>query len=98
MPSTPYSTATLVAWGTAACVLGFLVVFSPARLEQLPPICVSQWLFDWECWGCGMVRAFSSLLRGQLAEAYHYNWRVFIVVPILAYAGVRPVLRARSGD
>lgn len=88
-----FSTATLVGWATALVGVVFLWVFPPGDLESFPPLCVSQWLFDFTCWGCGMVRAFSSLLRAQFEQAWSYNWRVYIVVPILLFAGIRPLWR-----
>ncbi len=96
MFSSRLTTATVVGWAMGIGILSVLVFFPPGRLEELPPICISQVLFDLSCWGCGMVRATSSLIRAQFAEAYHYNWRVFIVVPILAYAGLRPLWRSAS--
>lgn len=48
----------------------------------LPIRCPFLSLLEFPCPGCGMTRAFVSLLRGDPAKAFSYNPR-FIVVPIL---------------
>lgn len=92
MSSPEFSTATLVGWATAATVVVLLAVFPPARLENFPSICLYQQIYDVSCLGCGMSRAAASLLRGDFAGAWEYNWRIFVVGPILAYVGIRPLL------
>lgn len=56
---------------------GFLLL---ARLWHLP--CVFQWLFGVPCPGCGMTRAWLSVLRGQLTAAFAYH-PLFWTVPLL---------------
>lgn len=48
----------------------------------LPIRCPFLSLLEFPCPGCGMTRAFVSLLRCDPAKAFSYNPR-FIVVPIL---------------
>ena len=57
------------------------------------PLCLSRNLLGMECWGCGMTRAFFSLLHGRWEEAIHYNWRCVIVVPMIAYLCIRFAVR-----
>lgn len=83
-------------------VLAAVAMYSPAQLEEFPPLCLVQWLFDTPCWGCGTVRAFSSLVRGRFVEAWEYNWRIFAVVPLIAGAGLQRLERVfengKTGD
>lgn len=94
MPSSGFSTATFVGWATAATIVVLLWAFPPAQLESFPSICLFQQLFDVSCWGCGITRAAGSLLRGEFAEAWGYNWRIYVAAPLLVYAGLRPLTRS----
>ena len=60
-------------------------------LTSLPPICVYRNLFGVECPSCGLTRAFSSVLHGQLSAAWNYNHLVVIAFPALAVVAVRNV-------
>ncbi len=44
-----------------------------AWLERLPDLCVFKRLTGYPCAGCGMTRAFVSILSGDLYAAWHYN-------------------------
>lgn len=46
-------------------------------------ICIFKNLFGKECLGCGMIRAISSILHGNLVPAISYNKLVVIFFPIL---------------
>lgn len=48
-----------------------------------PTVCLIRLITGIECWGCGMTRAISALLHGELARALTFNWRVAIVFPLL---------------
>ncbi len=39
----------------------------------LPPLCPSEALWDLECPGCGMTRAFVSMAHGRFVEAWDFN-------------------------
>lgn len=43
--------------------------------------CVYLTLFNITCPGCGMIRAYGSLLHGQIGEAFRYNF-MFWSIPI----------------
>lgn len=79
------------------CAVGLVALASVSTdtLESLPRVCLSHVLFDLECLGCGMTRAMNSLLHGDLSEAAAYNWRVFIVAPLLTFVGLRAAWRSR---
>ncbi|MFW5966275.1 MAG: DUF2752 domain-containing protein [Persicimonas sp.] len=82
-----------VAWLGALAGIAVLAFVSTETLEGLPSVCVSRWLFDVKCHGCGMTRAFSSLLEGDFAAAARYNWKVFVVVPLFLAVGAGSVWR-----
>ena len=46
-------------------------------------LCMSQILFDAECWGCGMTRAVMHLHHFELADAMFYHVGVVVVYPLL---------------
>jgi Protein of unknown function (DUF2752) len=54
-------------------------------LEKHPPPCLSRILFGVRCPGCGMSRAMSCAVHGNLKKALHYNKLVVIVFPLLVY-------------
>lgn len=65
-------------------------------LERGPALCLFRIVAGIECWGCGMSRAISAVLHGEVQQALAFNWRVAIVFPILAtiwFAAVRRLIR-----
>ena len=60
-------------------------------LQSAPDLCLFRLLLDVECWGCGMTRALRSLLHFDLTAAAAFNWRVFIVAPILAFYALKTI-------
>jgi hypothetical protein len=75
----------------------FIIVVVPIVLLILPAnffdngrsICLSQLLFNFECYGCGMSRACMHLIHFDFEEAYAYNMLSFIVFPLLAIVWVQ---------
>ncbi len=51
--------------------------------ERGPEVCLFRLVAGIECWGCGMTRAISAVLHGELRQALTFNWRVAIVFPML---------------
>lgn len=49
-------------------------------------ICLSIFLFDRECYGCGMTRAIQHIMHLDFYQAYIQNKLSFLVFPILALA------------
>lgn len=45
--------------------------------------CLFRWIFHFECFGCGLTRAFAALCRFEFAKAYEYNHLIIIVAPAL---------------
>lgn len=73
-------------------LLLYLVSIIPFLLYLLPTdgifnhdhtICLFKNIFGIECWGCGMTRAFFSLIYGNLDLALSYNKLIIIVFPML---------------
>ncbi|HVT46087.1 MAG TPA: DUF2752 domain-containing protein [Thermoanaerobaculia bacterium] len=52
-------------------------------LERAPTICLIRIVAGIECWGCGMTRAISALLHGDIRRAVDFNPRVLFVFPLL---------------
>ena len=48
-------------------------------------ICLFKQLFETECWGCGITRAFFSVLHGHMRQAIDYNPLIAIVFPLLLW-------------
>jgi hypothetical protein len=75
--------------------LGLVFVWlaaTPAGLiERGPTICVFKNLFQRECAGCGMTRALSSVVHGDLAAALRYNKLGIIVFSLLCLVFLRDV-------
>jgi hypothetical protein len=62
-----------------------------AWLERAPSLCTYKRLFGIECLGCGMTRAMSCLLHGDLAAALAYNKLVMAVFPLMVLLLLRDV-------
>jgi hypothetical protein len=67
--SAPASAFSLI----SALVVLPLVLIDAELLDRVPAICTFKNLFGIECWACGLTRAFSALLRGDLAAALAHN-------------------------
>lgn len=56
------------------------------------PVCPSAALFRLPCPGCGMTRALSAMLRGDLAQAYHLHPVAPLAIPVLAGCAIGHVV------
>jgi len=59
-----------------------LYKFPPEQYDFYPQCPVFRYLHVC-CPGCGATRAMAALLHGRIAEAFHYNALVVLLVPIL---------------
>ena len=62
-------------------------------------ICPSRFLFDIECFGCGMTRAVMHFHHFEFEEAVYYNMFVVLIYPGLVWVWfrwVRQILRNLS--
>ena len=67
-----------------ACVV--LYLFDPAAKDDPYPNCPFLWLTGYYCPGCGTLRAYHHLLRGNPAQALGLNPLTVVAVPVLVYA------------
>lgn len=72
---------------------GTLASIPTPLLDTAPSICIYKLIFGVECPGCGMTRAISKLLHGYPVQAFRQNHLVLIVVPLLAFIGLRSLLK-----
>src|SRR5258705_13981083 len=74
-----------------------LIVSTPVVLLILPAdffdngrsVCLSNLLFNTECYACGLTRACMHLVHLQFQQASSYNMLCFIAVPLLAVVWVQ---------
>jgi Protein of unknown function (DUF2752) len=74
--------------GILAAAAWLLYRFPPAQSDFYPVCPIHAWtgLF---CPGCGGTRAFAALVHGHLAEAFHWNPLLTLLLPALAlYLGL----------
>ena len=68
-------------------VAGVLLRFPPTQYSFYP-VCPVHEFLHLQCPGCGATRAVAALLRGDIAEAMHFNALVTLVFPFAAVYGV----------
>jgi hypothetical protein len=73
------------------CVLILLSIIPFEFIEGGPTICVFKNILGIECPGCGMTRAFSYMLHGDLIAAVSYNRLVVIVFPLFCLVLIREI-------
>lgn len=66
-----------------------LLVLPAGYFDQGESVCLSQVLFDLECYACGMTRAVMHLIHLNFTEAFYYNPLAFVVFPLLAFLWAR---------
>ena len=76
-----------------AAALLYLAMVPPAELGFGRDICLIKSITHRACPGCGMTRAFSALLHGDLQQAIQFNPFIIIVAPILAYLITQKISR-----
>ena len=57
-------------------------------MEQRPRLCLYKRFFGIPCPGCGLTRAFQSLLSGDLRKAFYYH-PLWWALPLLLGAAAR---------
>ncbi|WP_158605921.1 DUF2752 domain-containing protein [Taibaiella sp. KBW10] len=48
--------------------------------------CLFKKAFGVDCPGCGLSRAVSALLQGDITLAWHHNALLFLLIPVLGYS------------
>lgn len=68
-------------------LLPILLVCIPIRwiADEGHTLCIWTNITGRNCYGCGMTRAVVSAMHLKLADAWHYNRSVVVVMPILAF-------------
>ena len=56
------------------------------------PICLWKILFHIDCWGCGLTRAFYQLCKLNFHQAWDYNPKIFIIVPLLFFIWIKEII------
>lgn len=60
------------------------------------PLCGFKALFGLPCPGCGMTRALSALLGGDIVSAFRFHPLVFVLLPTVAMLAFAQVILKRS--
>ena len=74
-------------------VFGGLWLVPVSWIDNGTSCCIIRNITGHECVGCGITRAFFHLIHGDLTTAFKYNWRIFIVVPVLVLLTIRSATR-----
>jgi hypothetical protein len=87
---------TLLLAGVAG--LAFLAAAPFEWFEHGPTLCLSKRFLGIECFGCGMIRALSRLLHGDLAGALAWNRLVVVVFPLWVMFLAREMVHQAGGS
>jgi len=71
----------------------YLAIVTPSKIGFGQDLCIIKAITHHSCPGCGLCRAFSALLHGDIHLALHLNPYIVIVAPILVYLIMRKVSR-----
>ena len=83
-------------WRAAVVALAPLCVYAiPHRLlfDESHTICLFHNLTGRDCWGCGILRAITSVAHLNFTEAWNYHKAVVIIVPLLIYLWIKWIFR-----
>ena len=81
-------------WGVAAASAVVLLTLAWIPMEAInsfPTFCPFKRYFGMECFGCGMTRALSAFLHGNVRVAIAYNRGVLFTLPLLALLALLPI-------
>ncbi len=85
-PATKYKWFNL-SWLFALLIFPFVLFAMPSTFFDNTGVemCPSKFLFDVECFGCGMTRAVMHMHHFELNEAIYYNYGIAFVYPALVF-------------
>ena len=70
------------------------LLFLPSRFfDNGNSICLSQLIFDLECYACGMTRAVQHLIHFDFKIAYDYNKLVVVIFPLISLLWINYTLK-----
>jgi hypothetical protein len=78
-------------------ITAFYFFWNPAE-NPLLPSCPFKNLTNFYCPGCGGQRAFHAILHGKFIEAFHDNFLIFIIIPIVFYKIILQLNGSASKD
>src|SRR5258705_4417450 len=76
-------------WLTLATAAVYLFVFEPGK-NGFFPLCPFRALTGFTCPGCGSTRPMHQLLHGHFLAAFMLSPLMFLALPFLLYALLRP--------
>ena len=77
----------------AVLVLAVFAVAPQSVWAAAPPVCLFRNALGLECYGCGMTRALSFAMHGDLEEALAMNGGVVVLLPVLVAAAATGLRR-----
>lgn len=77
----------------AGALCTYVYAIDPNATTSPYPKCILKQYTGLDCPGCGGTRCVHALLHGDLRSAFDHNALVVLLLPIVAYAIVRWVLR-----
>jgi hypothetical protein len=60
-------------------VMFFLASGTPTLLEIFPRVCLSEYLFDMHCPGCGITSGLFAFFQGSFSDAIKHNYASVVV-------------------
>ena len=77
----------------AVLVLAVFAVAPQSVWASTPTVCVFRNAFGLDCYGCGMTRALSYAMHGDMEEALAMNAGVVVLLPALIAAAATGLRR-----
>ena len=71
----------------------FLLALPADFFDYGNSVCLSIFLFERECFGCGMTRAIQHLIHLDFSTAYMFNKLSFIVLPLLIITYIKELIK-----
>lgn len=80
--------------------LGFLLlpaglIFLPANFfDKGKSVCLSKFILNKECWGCGITRAIQHAIHFEFKTAYEFNKLVIVVLPLVIFVYIQELIKS----
>jgi hypothetical protein len=87
------NTLVLLLWVSIPLVL----IWLPANFfDKGQSLCLSVFLFEMECWACGLTRGTMHLIHFDFFTAYEFNKGSFVLFPLLLYLWLKVLGQLRN--